>query len=77
MVSIRAVYSDNPSLNPVDTSIIFMILKTKIRSLFSTIGSPTDILLLSQVIFFLKNGPIPASFCLFSLFSQYNFNNTN
>ena len=51
MVSIRAVYSDNPSLNPVDTSIIFMILKTKIRSLFSTIGSPTDILLLSQVIF--------------------------
>ena len=25
---------------------------------------------------FLKNGPIPASFCLFSLFSQYNFNNT-
>ena len=27
--------------------------------------------------FFLKNGPIPASFCLCSLFSQYNFNNTN
>ena len=26
---------------------------------------------------FLKNGPIPASFCLFLLFSQYNFNNTN
>ena len=26
---------------------------------------------------FLKNGPIPASFCLFSLFSHYNFNNTN
>ena len=23
------------------------------------------------------NGPIPASFCLFSLFSRYNFNNTN
>ena len=28
-------------------------------------------------IFFKKNGPIPASFCLFSLFSRYNFNNTN
>ena len=26
---------------------------------------------------FLKNGPIPASFCLFSSFSHYNFNNTN
>ena len=28
---------------------------------------------------FLKktNGPIPASFCLFSSFSRYNFNNTN
>ena len=26
---------------------------------------------------FLKNGPVPASFCLFSLFSRYNFNNTN
>ena len=25
--------------------------------------------------FFLKNGPIPAPLCLFSLFSQYNFNN--
>ena len=25
--------------------------------------------------FFEKNGPIPASFCLFSLFSHYNFNN--
>ena len=25
---------------------------------------------------YLKSGPIPASFCLFSLFSQYNFNNT-
>ena len=25
----------------------------------------------------LKNGPIPASFCLFSAFSHYNFNNTN
>ena len=23
------------------------------------------------------NGPIPASFCLFSFFSHYNFNNTN
>ena len=30
-----------------------------------------------QVFFFKKNGPIPASFCPFSLFSQYNFNNTN
>ena len=31
-------------------------------------------------IFFLKNGPITATFCLFSLFSlfsHYNFNNTN
>ena len=27
--------------------------------------------------FFLKNGPVPASFCLFSFFSCYNFNNTN
>ena len=27
--------------------------------------------------FFLKNGPIPASFCFFPLFSHYNFNNTN
>ena len=27
--------------------------------------------------FFKKNGPIPASFCLFSSFSHYNFNNTN
>ena len=26
---------------------------------------------------FLKNGPIPAPFCLFSSFSHYNFNNTN
>ena len=26
---------------------------------------------------FYKNGPIPASFCLFSFFSHYNFNNTN
>ena len=26
---------------------------------------------------FFLNGPIPASFCLFSLFSWYNFNNTN
>ena len=26
---------------------------------------------------FLKNGPISASFCLFSSFSSYNFNNTN
>ena len=26
---------------------------------------------------FIKNGPIPASFCLFSSFPQYNFNNTN
>ena len=25
----------------------------------------------------LKNGPIPASFCLFLSFSHYNFNNTN
>ena len=25
----------------------------------------------------LKNGPMSASFCLFSLFSHYNFNNTN
>ena len=24
--------------------------------------------------FFKKNGPIPASFCLFSFFSCYNFN---
>ena len=28
-------------------------------------------------LFFKKNGPIPASFCPFSLFSRYNFNNTN
>ena len=28
-------------------------------------------------ILFYKNGPIPASFCLFSLFSHYNFNKTN
>ena len=70
MVSIRAVYSDNPSLNPVDTSIIFMILKTKIRSLFSTIGSPTDILLLSQVIFFLKKWANPGLFLfIFVIFS--------
>ena len=27
--------------------------------------------------FFKKNGPNPASFCLFPLFSRYNFNNTN
>ena len=27
--------------------------------------------------FVLKNGPILASFCLFSSFSNYNFNNTN
>ena len=26
---------------------------------------------------FLKNGPVPACFCLFLLFSRYNFNNTN
>ena len=26
---------------------------------------------------FFKNGPIPASFCLFSFFFHYNFNNTN
>ena len=26
---------------------------------------------------FFKNGPITASFCLFTLFSRYNFNNTN
>ena len=26
---------------------------------------------------FLKNGPFTASFCLFSSFSHYNFNNTN
>ena len=25
----------------------------------------------------IKNGPIPASFCLFPSFSSYNFNNTN
>ena len=30
---------------------------------------------LDAQIYFLKNGPIPASFCLFSLFSHYNFNN--
>ena len=28
-------------------------------------------------IIFLKKWPIPASFCLFSSFSHYNFNNTN
>ena len=27
--------------------------------------------------FFFKNGPVPASFCLFLIFSRYNFNNTN
>ena len=26
---------------------------------------------------FSKNGPIPASFCLFSSFSHYDFNNAN
>ena len=36
--------------------------------------SQTNTFVLSPLI---KNGPIPASFCLFSLFSQYNFNNTN
>ena len=30
-----------------------------------------------RVFLFLKNGPIPASFCLFSSFSHYNFKNTN
>ena len=30
-----------------------------------------------HIIGFLKNGPIRASFCLFSSFSRYNFNNTN
>ena len=29
------------------------------------------------LMFFLKNGPILAFFCLFSSFSHYNFNNTN
>ena len=28
-------------------------------------------------LFFFKNGPTPASFCLFSSFSRYNFSNTN
>ena len=28
-------------------------------------------------VFFKKNGPYPASFCLFLSFSHYNFNNTN
>ena len=31
----------------------------------------------SNIFLFFKNGPIPASFCLFSYFSHYNFNNTN
>ena len=26
-----------------------------------------------ELVFFKKNGPIPASFCLFSSFSHYNF----
>ena len=30
-----------------------------------------------QVYFLKNNGPIPSSFCLFSSFSHYNFNNTN
>ena len=31
----------------------------------------------NKLVFLKKNWPIPASFCLFSLFSLYNFNNTN
>ena len=34
-------------------------------------------LFFSELLLFFLNGPIPASFCLFSLFSRYNFNNTN
>ena len=30
---------------------------------------------LAMIFFFKKNGPIPASFCLFLSFSHYNFNN--
>ena len=34
-------------------------------------------LMAKKLVFFKKNGPIPASFCLFLSFSRYNFNNSN
>ena len=34
-------------------------------------------ILFTSLRFFIKNGPIPDSFCLFSFFSHHNFNKTN
>ena len=44
---------------------------------FSLIRINFDIFAVIKILKFLKNGPILVSFCLFSLFSRYNFNNTN
>ena len=70
---------------PTEKRIYFATFTRLTRTQFSFKIFPTrathvsdhHLLYISLFKVFLKNGPIPASFCLFSSFSLYNFNNTN
>ena len=76
-VSLRSLLYDDSSLNPSKIYSFFSVKSCRKRTKNQMCRGSAIKKHFSHNVdtkLFFKNGPIPASFCLFSFFSCYNFN---